>query len=49
MARRSRLGWFQWLENINLYIEVISWDKVLKDAKMRNRMFFRNSVFRREI
>jgi Histidine kinase-, DNA gyrase B-, and HSP90-like ATPase len=36
----DRLGWFQWLENINLYIEVISWDKVLKDAKMRNQVFF---------
>jgi len=36
----DRLGWFQWLENINLYIEVISWDKVLKDAKMRNQIFF---------
>jgi len=37
----DRLGWFQWLENINLYIEVISWDKVLKDAKMRNQIFFK--------
>jgi hypothetical protein len=36
----DRLGWFQWLENINLYMEVISWDKVLKDAKMRNQVFF---------
>lgn len=36
----DHLGWFQWLENINLYIEVISWDKVLKDAKMRNQIFF---------
>lgn len=36
----DRLGWFQWLENINLYIEVVSWDKVLKDAKMRNQIFF---------
>ncbi|MDD2800428.1 MAG: ATP-binding protein [Methylococcales bacterium] len=36
----DRLGWFQWLENINLYIEVLSWDKVLKDAKMRNQIFF---------
>lgn len=36
----DRLGWFQWQENINLYIEVISWDKVLKDAKMRNQIFF---------
>jgi len=36
----DRLGWFQWRENINLYIEVISWDKVLKDADMRNKVFF---------
>ena len=34
------LGWFQWFDNNNLYIEVISWDKVLKDAKMRNKIFF---------
>ena len=34
------LGWFQWMGNINLYIELISWDKVLKDAQMRNRIFF---------
>lgn len=36
----DRLGWFQWMGNINLYIEVISWDKVYKDAKMRNQIFF---------
>ncbi len=36
----NRLGWFQWMVNINLYIEVISWDKVLTDAKMRNQIFF---------
>ena len=36
----DRQGWFQWMNNINLYIEVISWDKVLKDAKMRNQIFF---------
>ena len=36
----DRLGWFQWMGNINLYVEVVSWDKVLKDAKMRNRIFF---------
>ena len=34
------LGWFQWMGNINLYVEVISWDKVLKDAQMRNKIFF---------
>ncbi len=36
----DRLGWFKWMGNINLYVEVISWDKVLKDAKMRNQIFF---------
>ncbi len=36
----DRLGYFQWLGNINLYVEVISWDKVLKDAKMRSEIFF---------
>lgn len=34
------LGWFQWYGNIRLYIEVLSWDKVLADAKMRNKIFF---------
>ena len=37
----DRLGWFQWMGNINLYVEIMSWDKVLKDAKMRNEIFFR--------
>ena len=36
----DRRGWFQWIGNINLYMEVISWNKVLKDAQMRNRTFF---------
>jgi hypothetical protein len=36
----DRLGWFQFLENINLYIEVIGWEKVLRDAQMRNQVFF---------
>ena len=34
------MGWFQWIGNINLYVEVNSWDRVLKDARMRNRVFF---------
>jgi hypothetical protein len=34
------MGWFGWRTNINLYIEVMSWDKLLKDADMRNRVFF---------
>ncbi len=33
-------GWFNWVGNINLYVEVISWDKVLRDAEMRSRVFF---------
>ena len=36
----DRLGYFKWHESLNLYIEVIGWDKVLKDASMRNRIFF---------
>jgi hypothetical protein len=36
----DQLGWFQWRKNINLYVEVIGWDKVLKDAEMRNKIFF---------
>jgi hypothetical protein len=34
------LGYFHWRGNINLYIEVLSWSKVLKDADLRNRAFF---------
>lgn len=36
----DRLGWFRWHDNINLYMEVLSWDKVLRDADMRNKIFF---------
>ncbi|KRD55833.1 ATPase [Acidovorax sp. Root275] len=36
----DKRGWFSWIGNINLYIEVLSWDKVLRDADMRNRVFF---------
>ena len=34
------LGYFQWFPNIRLYMEVLSWTKVLADAEMRNRVFF---------
>ncbi len=34
-------GWFQWREKINLYIAVLNWDKVLDDAIMRNKIFFK--------
>jgi len=36
----DRLGWFKWHDNNNLYMEVLSWDKVLRDANMRNKIFF---------
>ncbi|MDJ0448828.1 ATP-binding protein [Methylocystis sp. JR02] len=34
------LGWFYWHSKLNLYIEVVSWTKILRDAEMRNRIFF---------
>ena len=34
------LGYFQWFPNIRLYMEVLSWTKVLADAEMRNKIFF---------
>ena len=37
----DNLGWFRRQENINLYIEVLSWDKVIKDAELRNKIFFK--------
>jgi len=36
----DKMGWFGRRDKINLYIEVLSWDKLLKDADMRNRVFF---------
>ncbi len=39
-AMPDGLGYFNWRGNINLYIEVLSWSKVLKDADIRNRAFF---------
>ena len=35
------LGWFNWYQNTRLYIEVWSWDKVVRDANMRNAIFFK--------
>lgn len=34
-------GWFRWYGNIRLYIEVLSFDKILADATMRNKIFFK--------
>lgn len=39
------LGWFQWFGNIKLYMEVISWTKLLRDAEMRNKIFFNKLGF----
>lgn len=36
----DRLGWFHWHDSLNLYIEVLSWEKLLRDATMRNKIFF---------
>lgn len=36
----DRRGWYNWFGNIKLYVEVLSWDKILKDATMRNKVFF---------
>ena len=39
-AMPDGLGWFYWHANLRLYIEVASWTKILRDAEMRNRIFF---------
>lgn len=35
------LGWFRRYGGINLYIEVVSFEKILEDATMRNKIFFK--------
>lgn len=32
--------WFKWQKKYNLYIEFITWDQLLKDAELRNKIFF---------
>ena len=36
----DKLGYYCWHGNYRLSIEVLSWEKVLKDARMRNGIFF---------
>jgi len=36
----DRMGYFHWHDSLNLYIEVLGWDKVFKDASIRNKVFF---------
>jgi len=33
-------GWYYWHSSLNLYVEFMGWDKIWKDAEMRNRIFF---------
>jgi hypothetical protein len=37
----DKQGYYYWHGGNNLYIEVLSWDKVVKDAEMRNKIFFK--------
>ncbi|MCC5612949.1 ATP-binding protein [Nostoc sp. CHAB 5834] len=36
----DRKGWFSYLPGPKIYMEVLSWDKVLSDAILRNKIFF---------
>ena len=36
----DRMGYYHWHQNLNLYLEILGWDKLLKDAEMRNKIFF---------
>jgi hypothetical protein len=33
-------GYFSFNDNYNMYIEIMSFDKILKDSKERNRVLF---------
>jgi hypothetical protein len=35
------LGWFNFNDPLSTYIELISWNKLLQDATMRNKIFFK--------
>jgi len=35
------LGYFNWFSNNRLYMEVLAWDKILKDSEQRNKIFFK--------
>ena len=39
------LGFYHWANGVRLYMEVLGWDKLLQDAKMRNRIFFKKLGF----
>lgn len=36
----DKMGWFRPMDGINLYMEALSWDKLLRDSDMRNKIFF---------
>lgn len=33
-------GYFTWLQNLNMYVEVLDWSKVINDSRIRNQKFF---------
>lgn len=39
------MGYFGWFDGIRLYLEVITWDKLLKDSEQRNKIFFKKLGF----
>ena len=39
-ATPDRLGYYRYNTNLNAYIEVLSFDKILNDAKKRNKILF---------
>ncbi len=37
----DRQGYYYWFSSNRLYIEVLSWDKIVNDAELRNKIFFK--------
>ncbi len=37
----DNLGWYRWYDNNSLLIQVIQWEKILQDAEIRNKIYFK--------
>ncbi|MCY4172089.1 MAG: ATP-binding protein [Bacteroidetes bacterium] len=37
----DNLGWYRWYDNNSLLIQVIKWEKILQDAEIRNKIYFK--------
>ncbi len=37
----DNLGWYRWSDNNNLMIQVLKWEKILQDAEIRNKIYFK--------